>query len=446
MLKLLISLGVSGVVALAAPNSPTVTYYKDVLPVLQKNCQGCHRPGEAAPMPFLTYDQTRPWAKAIRGAVLTKKMPPWFADAHYSKFANDRSLTQKEIDTLVAWAEGGAKEGSPKDAPIPLAFTEGWAIPKPDLVIDMPVDFEVPASGTVDYQYIILPTGLTEDKWVQMAEARPGNRQLTHHIIAFIREPGSNFMKGAPIGKVFAPKSQQQQRQEQAQNGQQRRRQEGDGDGFGGSEFLVGYAPGSPAEVLHPGYGKLLKAGSEIVFQLHYTANGTAGKDRSRIGLIWAKDPVEKRVMTLAAQSTRFAIPPGDSNHAVPASITLQESAELLTLLPHMHLRGKAMNYKLVYPTGESEVVLDVPKYDFNWQLWYELDKPKVLPKGTKMEVVGVFDNSANNPANPDPKKEVHWGEQSWEEMMMGFFDVAIDVKMNPIDLLRPKKAAKAGD
>jgi hypothetical protein len=446
MRKLILSLGLTSVAALAASNPPATTYYKDALPVLQKNCQGCHRPGEAAPMSFLTYDQTRPWAKGIRAAVLTKKMPPWFADAHYGKFTNDRSLSQKEIDTLVAWADGGAKEGKAEDAPRPIEFVEGWSIGKPDVVLEMPVDFDVPASGTIEYQYIILPTNFTEDKWVQMAEARPGNRKLTHHIIAFIREPGSNFMKGAPLNKVFSPKGQEEKKQQRPQAEGKRQQRQDDDAAFGGSEFLVGYAPGSPAEVLRPGQGKLVKAGSDIVFQLHYTANGTAGKDHSKIGLVFATSPVDKRVMTVAAQTTKFAIPAGAASHPVPASITLHADSELLTLLPHMHLRGKAMTYKVVYPTGESEVLLSVPKYDFSWQLWYELDKPKMLPKGTKIEVVGVFDNSANNPANPDPNKEVHWGEQSWEEMMMGFFDVAIDVKMNPVDLFRPKQPVKADD
>lgn len=430
-------------VAVAATTPKAVTYHKDVVPVLQKNCQGCHRPGEAAPMSFLTYKDTRPWAKAISEAVKSKKMPPWFADPAHGKWANDRTMTAAEIETLSAWAASGAVEGNPKDAPKPIAWVQGWAIGKPDMVIEMPQVVNVPASGTVDYQYVIVPTGLTEDKWVQMAEARPGNRQLTHHIIAFIREPGSKFLEGAKPGVPFSPKAEAEKRQQQASGAGQQRQRGGDGDGgaFGGSEFLVGYAPGSPAEVLKPGRAKLLKAGSDLVLQLHYTANGTAGTDRSAIGLTFAKEPVTHRVITAAAQTTKFSIPAGAANHAVSAAMTLEEDSEFVGLLPHMHLRGKSFVYKAVYPTGESEVLLNVPNYRFDWQLWYEFAEPKKMPKGTRLEVTGTFDNSANNKFNPDPTKDVRHGEQSWEEMMMGFFDVAVDVKMNPMDLFRPKKA-----
>jgi hypothetical protein len=427
-------LGIASVAA-AATNPKTVTYYKDVLPVIQKNCQGCHRPGEAAPMAFMSYKDTRPWAKAIKEAVQTKRMPPWFADPAHGKWANDRTMPQAEADALVAWADTGAKEGDAKDAPKPIAWTQGWGIGKPDLVLEMPNEFAVPADGTVDYQYIVIPTGLTEDKWVRMAEARPGNRKLVHHIIAFIREPGSKWMADAKPGIPYVPPKQQQS------PGEARQQQRGDGEGFGGSEFLVGFAPGSPPEILKPGRAKLLKAGSDIVLQMHYTAAGKAGTDRSSIGLVWAKEPVTQRVITAAVQTTRFAIPAGAAHHPVSAAMTLQEDSEFVGLLPHMHLRGKSFQYRAVYPTGETEVLLNVPNYRFDWQLWYEFEQPKKMPKGTRIEVTGVFDNSANNKFNPDPTKEVRWGEQSWEEMMMGFFDVAIDAKMNPIDLFRPKKA-----
>lgn len=411
-------------VAASAWGAPT--FHKDVLPVLQKNCQGCHRPGEAAPMSFLTYQQTRPWAKAIKEAVASKKMPPWFADPHTGKWANDRRLAQAEIDTLTAWADSGAKEGNPKHAPKPVAWVEGWSIGKPDLVVEMPAEFEVAAAGTVDYQYIVLPMGLTEDKWVNMAEARPGNRGVVHHIIAYVRAPGSKWMADAKPGVPFVPKK---------------------GQGMGQGEFLAGYAPGSPALQLRPGYAKQVKAGSDIVLQMHYTANGKPGKDRSAIGVRFTNEPVTHRVVTGAVATTKFAIPPGASDHEVKASLTLQADSEFINLLPHMHLRGKSFEYRVTYPTGETEVALRVPRYDFNWQLWYEYDKPKLMPKGTRIDITGVFDNSANNKFNPDPTKEVKWGEQSWEEMCMGFFDAAIDVKMNPVDLFREKKQpARTGD
>lgn len=431
-MRLILALGFAGA-AMAATTPKSVTFHKDVLPVLQKNCQGCHRPGEAAPMAFLTYEQTRPWAKAIKAAVAAKQMPPWFADPKHGKWANDRTMTAADIETLTAWADNGAKEGNKKDAPAPVQFTQGWGIGKPDLVLEMPNSFDVPASGTVDYQYVVIPTGLSEDKWVQMAEARPGNRQIVHHIIAFVREPGSKWFADAKPGVPFSPKA-------QGQGGQRR---ESDG---GMQEFLVGFAPGSPPEIMQPGKAKFLRAGSDIVLQLHYTASGKSGSDKSSIGLKFATAPVTQRILTSAVQTNRFAIPAGAGSHEVKATLTLQEDADLVSLLPHMHLRGKSFQYRAVYPTGETEVLLNVPNYRFDWQLWYEFSQPKRIPKGTRLEVTGTFDNSANNKFNPDPSKEVKWGEQSWEEMMMGFFDVAIDVKMNPVDLFRPKQPKKSDD
>ncbi|MBI3209409.1 MAG: thiol-disulfide isomerase, partial [Candidatus Solibacter usitatus] len=306
--------------ACAATAATTVTFHQDVLPVLQKNCQGCHRPGEAAPMSFLTYEQTRPWAKAIKTAVASKKMPPWFADPKHGKWSNDRSLAEKEIATLVNWADAGAPEGNKKKTLAPVNFVEGWGIGKPDLVVQMPTDFDVPASGTVEYHYIILPTGLTEDKWVQMAEARPGNRQLVHHIIAFVREPGSKFLEGQKPGVPFAPKAQRPPAQQQQAGQQPQQRREDDGGGFGQQEFLVGFAPGSPPEVLRPGQAKLLKAGSDLVLQMHYTVNGKAGTDRSSIGIVFAKQAPQKRVFTSAVTTNKFTIPAGASSHEVKAT------------------------------------------------------------------------------------------------------------------------------
>ena len=431
-------------VSLAANAPNQVTFYKDVLPVLQKDCQTCHRPGEAAPMSFLTYDSTRPWAKAIKTAVLTKKMPPWFADPHYGKFSNDRTLPQAAVNTLVAWADAGAPAGDPKVAPKPISWVEGWRIGKPDVVLNMEVPFEVPASGTIDYQYIVIPTGFTEDKYVQMAEARPGNPALVHHIIAFIREPGSPWMKGAKPGVPFAPREQAREAQAraQAQGGNGQRQQQGDGGGIFG-DMLAGYAPGTLPNIMKPGQAKLVKAGSDIVLQMHYTANGKAGTDVSKVGLIFANAKPTERVVTLAAANNGFAIPPGDPNYEVDAKITLQDDSTLVNLLPHMHFRGKSFEYRVTYPTGEKEVLLNVPKYDFNWQLSYDLAQPKVLPKGTTIECTAHYDNSANNPYNPDPTKEVHFGEQTWEEMMFGFFEVTVPLDKTAMDLMRPKRPAQ---
>jgi len=439
-----------------------VTFYKDVLPVLQKNCQTCHRPGEAAPMSFLTYKDTRPWARAMREAVLSRKMPPWFADAKVGHFTNDRSLKQDEIDTLVHWANNGAKEGKAKDAPAPVKFAEGWIIGQPDVVFEMPKPIDVAASGTIEYTYMIIPTNFTEDKWVQFAELRPGARSVVHHYIAFVREPGSRWMREYPIGEAFIPKRGGNNNSGNNNSGGGNNAGRGNagggnagggnagggnnnrdnsGGGFGG-EFLTGFAPGAPPEMLRDGQAKLIKAGSDLVLQLHYTANGKVASDRARIGMIFAKNPPAQRVITLAAQNGRFVIPPGDPNHVVSGAITLHGEGELVAMLPHMHLRGKSMEMRAVYPTGETEKLLWVPNYDFNWQLWYQLPRGKMIPKGTRIEATGTFDNSANNKSNPDPTKEVRWGDQSWEEMMIGFFDIAVDAKMDPRELLREKKNA----
>jgi hypothetical protein len=410
----------------AAAPVPDPTFYKDVLPILQKNCQGCHRPGEAAPMSLLTYDATRPYAKSIRAAVLTKKMPPWFADPHYGKFANDRTLSDNDVKTLVAWVDGGAKAGNPKDAPKPIEFAEGWAIGQPDMVLEIPTAFEVPKEGTIDYQYVRLPTNFTEDKYVQFAEARPTDREHTHHIIAFVRDPRSAWMKDAPIGVPFVPAKGK------------------DGGGFGG-DFLAGYAPGTVPDVLKPGQAKLIPKGADIIFQLHYTADGKTGSDQSRVGLIFSKETPKERVVTLAVGDNDFKIPAGDPNYRVDAKLTLHDDSTLEMMLPHMHFRGHDFEYRIVFPDGRTETVLSVPHYSFNWQLSYYLDQPMFLPKGTTIECTAHFDNSVNNPENPDATKEVHYGEQSWDEMMLGFFDVSVAMDKGAMDLMHDKKQRPTG-
>ena len=418
-------------------NGP-VTFNKDVLPVLQKNCQSCHRPGEAAPMSFITYRSTRPWAKAIKEAVRSKRMPPWFADPSHGKWANDRTLSDADKATLTSWADSGAAEGSPKDAPMPVKFVDGWNIGTPDMLLEMPVDYEVPADGTIEYTYFVIPTGFTEDKWVQLSEIRPGNRQVVHHVIAFIRPPNSKWLADAKVGEAFVPKK----AQSDGAGGQ--RRDEG---GMGGNEWLTGYAPGTIPDVLKPGQGRLIKAGSDIVLQMHYTTNGKAAIDRTKVGIIFAKEPPKERVFTLAVTTNKFAIPANAASHRVDASLTIQADTKMVSLLPHMHLRGKSFEYRAVYPTGETQVLLSVPRYDFNWQLSYLPEKPIMLPKGTKLEATAHYDNSANNPANPNPNIEVRYGDQSWEEMMFGFFEVVVDPNSNPFDVVRPpRQPQRSGD
>jgi hypothetical protein len=387
-----------------------VTFYKDVLPVLQKNCQTCHRPGEIAPASFLTYESTRPWAKAIKTAVLTKKMPPWFADPHYGQFENDRSLSETDIHTLVAWVDGGAPEGDPKNAPKPVVWADGWHIGKPDVVFSMAAEYHVPASGTIGYQYIVIPTGFTEDKYVQAVEVRPGNPRLVHHLMTLVREPGYSLLKQAILpGVPFA----------------------------GG--IIAGYLPGADLEAVHPTRARLIKAGSDLVLQIHYTPNGTAGTDISQVGLIFSKKPVAERVLTLNISNTVFTIPPGAPDTEVNSNMTLQQDVTLLGFRPHMHFRGKSFQFRATYPNGKREVLLSVPHYDFNWQLIYDLAREKKLPRGTLIECEAHFDNSRNNRFNPDPTKEVHFGEQIWEEMMIGFLNVAVPTNTTLEDVVVPK-------
>lgn len=445
-----VGLGLCGVLMGAAAGTEStpagpgrVTFNRDVLPILQNNCQSCHRPGEIAPWSFMTYKETRPFAAAIKLAVLTKKMPPWYADPQYGHFSNVRQLTPEQIRTLVSWAEGGALEGDPKDKPAPKQFVDGWNIGQPDRVIEMPTAFKVPAEGTVEYQYVVIPGNFTKDVWVSAAEVRPGNPAVVHHVIAFVRPPGSKWLQDAQPGVVFVPKKAEERKSEDGQAGQaqaqpQRRRAD-EGSGGNDQEFLVGYAPGLQPADLHDS-ATLIRAGSDLVLQLHYTANGTEGMDKTRIGLIFAKTPPVHRHFTLLAPNRGFAIPPNADNYEVKSQVLLQEQVTLTDLTPHMHFRGKDFLYQVIYPNGEMQTLLSVPKYDFNWQMGYELEKPIVLPKGTRIECTAHFDNSINNPHNPDPTKEVKWGEQTWEEMMIGFFGVSVDPTASTARLIKFEK------
>jgi hypothetical protein len=407
----------------------TPTYTKDVAPILQRECQTCHRPGEAGPFSMLTYSETRPWATAMKEAVKTRKMPPWFADPRYGHFTNGHQLAQTEIDTISAWADAKAPEGNPKDMPPPVKWVDGWQIGQPDKVYELPIPFDVPASGVVDYQHIIVPTGFTKDTWVRAAEVRPTDRAVVHHIIAFVREPKSNWFRDQKAGQFFlAP--------------QVKTAEQPDTSALP-SDFLVGYAPGQPAEILEPGQAKLIKAGSDIIFQVHYTPNGKATRDRTRLGIVFAQEPPKERVLTLSATNGTFTIPPGDPNYRVDASFEVATPVKLSGLHPHMHGRGKDFMYRLVYPTNESQTLLSVPNYNWHWQNWYTLQTPIALPKGTKIECTAHFDNSPNNPDNADPKKAVTWGEQSWDEMMVGFFNLVFEADM-PIERLFPKKNVAA--
>ncbi len=415
-----------GLFAAKPTDSQKPTFAKDVAPLLQKHCQACHRPGEAAPFSLLSYQQARPWAKAMKEAVLLHKMPPWYADPHFGKFSNDRSLSQEEVDTLVAWADAGAPQGDLNDLPAQRHYVEGWSIPKPDVVFEFPQAFSIPPTGTIEYQKVIVPSGFTEDKWVQFAEARPDDRAHVHHMILFIREPGSHWLRNEPPGVFFvAPKVTDDSTDTSALP----------------SDFLVGYAPGQPPEMLEPGKAKLIKAGSDLVMEIHYTTNGKASTDRSKFGLVFAKEPPKTRVLTLSATNGKFKIPPGDPNYRVDAEFETGATVTLASLHPHMHGRGKDFEYRVVYPDGKGETLLRVPRYDWHWQLWYNLAAPIVLPKGARIECTAHFDNSANNPDNADPTKEVTWGDQSWDEMMVGFFDLEFPARMDIRSIFAQKVA-----
>src|SRR5215469_413181 len=402
-----------------------VTFYKVIEPILQAHCQNCHRPGEVAPMSLLTYKDARPWAKAIRAAVVQKKMPPWLADPNYGKFSNDWRLPQEQIDTLIAWTDGGALEGDAKDAPKARDFPGGWTIGQPDMIIEMPKAFHVPANGKIPYQYIAVAAGLAEDKWVQAAEIRPSNRSVVHHIQAHAIPPSSSSAKN--LGEFLDADAIDQRVIERTEKALAGGPMPNQFDSGLGGEYIQGYTPGSLPLDIQPGQAKLIKAGSVILFQLHYTSTGTAGDDRSRLGLIFAKQPPKERLHTINVQNFAFDIPPMVDNYPVYARARLVRDLKVVTLRPHMHFRGKDFEYRALYPTGESEILMRVPHWDFNWQLTYYLETPKVLPKGTIIEVLGHYDNSPNNPFNPDPKARVLYGEQTWNEMLGGLLDVALE-------------------
>ena len=405
--------------------APPPTFSKDVAPILQKNCQSCHRPGEGGPFSLLTYDDAKLMASSIKRVASQKSMPPWYADPKFGHFANDRSLSDQEIATIVAWANAGAPEGDKKDLPPPINWLEGWGIPKPDVVFQLPRPFNIPATGQIEYQYVIIPTGFTEDKWVQMAEARPTNRPMVHHIIAYVREPGSNYFKNQKPGEFFiAPPAKETEKEDTSALP---------------SDFLIGYAPGQPPEILPEGQAKLVKAGSDLVLEVHYMADGMATTDQTKVGLIFAKAPPKRRVKTMSASNGTFKIPPGDPNYKVDATFEVGTDVTLASIHPHMHTRGKDFEYRIVYPDGRTETILNVPHYNWRWQLWYDLAKPMDLPKGTRIECTAHFDNSANNKENPDPTKPVIWGQQSWDEMMVGFFNLVFDAK-TPVSALTAEK------
>ena len=389
------SLGIVLLLATAAykPTAAKVTFTKDVAPILYKNCAECHRSGEIAPMSLMTYQEARPWAKSMREHVVNRTMPPWSADPKVGQWANDPRLSQQDIDTIVTWVEAGAPKGEDKDLPPAPKFTTGWTIGEPDVVLEMPQEYNVPADGTIPYLYYSMPTNFTEDKWIQAMEIRPGNRSVVHHVIAYSQDAG---VKDTAAG--------------------------GEGELRAGRTHLGGITPNKTGIHYGTDMARLIKKGSNIVFQMHYTTNGTPTKDRTKIGFVFAKEPGKKMLVTGNAMNVRFAIPAGDGNHEVKASKTFTEDVLITSFMPHMHVRGKAFSYTATYPDGRSELLLNVPNYDFNWQHTYLPKAPIRLPKGARLDCVAAFDNSSKNKYNPDPTMTVRWGDQTWEEMMIGWF------------------------
>ena len=408
----------------------TPTFSRDVAPILYAKCVNCHRPGEVGPMPLITFKDARPWARAIQQKTTARAMPPWAADPHYGTFRNDRSLTEQQIATIAAWADGGAPEGDAKDLPSLPRFVDGWQIGQPDQVFEMLSDFEIPAKGAVDYQYFEVPTNFTEDRWMQAGEVRAGDRAHVHHIIVYVKEPKPTQRPAAvtirPIYSATAERAQVAALPTTPRS-TATAPAAASGNSRTGDQMLVNWAVGEDPPVFPDGIAKRIPAGSTLVFQVHYTTNGTPGRDRSRIGLIFAPQPPQREMRTALIANPLFTIPAGVSNHAVEAEATFADDVKVYTMHPHMHLRGKDMTYTLTRPDGSSQVILSVPKYDFGWQTDYALAEPLTVPKGSTVRVTAHFDNSPANRANPDPTASVRWGDQTWEEMMIGFFTYTVE-------------------
>jgi hypothetical protein len=371
-------------------SSQNTTFYSNSSRILHRRCADCHHPGTAAPFSLLTYDDAANWSEMIRETVVDRRMPPWEVDPRHGDFRNSLRMSSEEIDTLLAWIDNNKPLGNLEDLPKTPEYTDGWMMGEPDVVIDMPEEYTVQASGTVDYQYFVTNTNFKEDRWVRSSEARPGNHAVVHHIIAFVRDDDSKQVNQLPI--------------------------------------VAGFALGEEPTDYPAGTGFRVPDGSEILWQVHYTPTGKVEKDRSQIGLVFCKEKPKRDVQTSGIFNFEFTIPAGAKNHRVVSSQTFPNDVELLSLMPHMHLRGSSFKYTAMYPDGSNEVLLNLPHYDFNWQHRYLFRKPFRMPAGTTLEYVAHFDNSEDNPANPNPKESVTWGDQTWEEMMIGWYE-AVDAE-----------------
>jgi hypothetical protein len=425
------------VAATAGEAKEPVTFTKDVMPLLQKHCQECHRPGQIAPMSLLSFEEVRPWAESIRENVSKGTMPPWHADPHYGTFANDRRLTDAEIATLVGWAEAGAPEGDPADLPPPLAFTEGWSIGEPDVVLAMQEEYEVPAEGADEYIYFSIPTNFDTDRYVEAVEILPGNAEVVHHVLAYVQPGGTGTLSRAQVDRYnkavglpfFFGEGDAIRVRADAPVHDNGCSVPNGGAALGGDmtsgrrKLLATFVPGARGDRWTEGRGKVIPAGSELLLQVHYNKTGEVERDRTSVGLVLSEGPLKHVVESQWVQNYYFRIPPGASSHEVTGCYTFERDVEFLAYFPHMHVRGKDMTIKAIYENGLAEILLSVPSYDFNWQTTYSLKEPKTIPKGTRILVTAHFDNSPGNAFNPDPKSEVRWGDPTTDEMMIGGID-----------------------
>jgi hypothetical protein len=388
-------------------NAPT--FSKDVAPILYKNCVSCHRPGEIAPMSLLTYEQARPYAKAIANAVTNRTMPPWHADAPAGTFHNERSLSDRDRQTLTAWATGGAPNGDPKDLPAQPTFTEGWALGKPDVVLEMLEDYRIPAKGTIQYEWFYIPTNFSEARWVKSIEVRPGDRAAVHHVLVYYRATPDR--KVAPIARPNQKDSSNPPPEEKGIAEHPRRTD------LQPARLIATYAPGTNPQVAPAGTAFRLEPGGVIELQMHYTATGKPAQDRTKVGITFATEPSPRELRAQHFMNVQMKLAAGASDMAVTTDLEFLQDATVWGLFPHTHLRGKRWAYTLELPSGEKKPILSVPRYDFNWQTYYMFTEPLRVPKGSKIVSTAWYDNSAANKNNPNPKMDVLWGDQTWQEM-----------------------------
>lgn len=373
-----------------------LTWHRDIARLFEARCNTCHHDGGNAPFAFGGYADIKKRVKMIDQVVESGQMPPWFADKKVSHaFQNDRSLSVREKKALLEWIEAGAPEGSPEDAPLARTWLKEWSIGKPDKVYAIPEPYKIPASGVIQYKYCWVKTDLPEDMWIQKMEVRCSQPQVVHHVLVFLEDPPKDTGK-----RRFGPEFQ-----------------------AGLTGYFAGLVPGEQTSIYLPGRAKKLPAGASLKFQIHYSPNGKAVEDLVEIGFVFAKAPPEIEIKTSAATNTMLRIPPGKPDYVSKATYRFSKPGTIYSFAPHMHVRGAAFKYEIIFPDGKTIVPLDIPKWDFNWQYRYELTDPIEVPRGTKVISTAVFDNSEKNPANPDAKKTVHFGEQTFDEMHIGYFE-----------------------